>query len=1657
MKKLTVSFVKKVFAYVSLSALSIVLFFSCGDDSGLGKAVDLTPPIIKITSHVDNDTVASGFMLQGTASDNEGVSSITIDCEAAELHYQVSPGGVWKKNSVSTDGWENVADSEGSCTSIGENAWAWSVYINTEEDAPDYADTTYAFSALAIDKMENSGSDSKVDISLIVDKNNPDVTVSSPDLFKTARAETEEKIESYRLQDGNIISRLLNGNIVISGRQSGSIAFKELRIEFDDGGLAASSPRLVTTSDGYKNIDGSKGVDYIAENAPFENDTKTKVYYSKTLKKGENGITDLRNWELTITPDDWISDEKNSEFKTGKHLIRMVSTSVSPANAWERKVLGYFVWWQEADKPWLVTYTGDEEDKGDTATAIYPSSNITGTAHDDDGIASLVYTLEQKNDDGEYELYENNVLALSQEGATYSAWAVKAPVIIGSYRLTVTVTDLYGASAELVRYFKTLDIQPPKITFDDTCTINALDNADGTVTFTGTVSDDGTVKSFMVAYLNPALVTDSDNKIRYLSNSSSDADWSKATVAGDRDTYGNILYTIDLDTPTYDGSLNTYKFTKTFNLFSDLGIDGTTRKLVTQDFVFRAIDNGNTSTTQMYSLHGDTTAPTISVDTLQVFDANGNSVLDAYTFTDSASPTLPAIDTGYYAIVTGTWSDNSATIWGTSPLRMQDITVTWGNNGTIADNGLTMIDGAQNADGTWTWKAQIRNLPTVSASIIATIKDYGGNEKKASRSVFANNTESALEGIGCENDDGAYKAGERITLTLLFSKDTEVSGGTPTLTLNNGATATYVGYLNGNKSIHEFTYEVKSGEDIEKLDITEINTNGANWTDGAKKVAVLLPETKLSASRNITIDTVAPTVQSVTAITSAGYYKENAPILLMLTFNEDVTVTGSTTNLKLALNTGTSITTNAAVMSGSRLALFTYNVENGHNANPLKITSLVHDDVIVTDEAGNNMTDWALRNISLDSIVIDTTAPKEPVISTAWGSDSMVFEETYFEINTNGETDIDYIEYTTNNLTWQTYTGKVDIKNNGTYYIAARQTDKAGNISNTTALTTVVMNKGALLTRISASTVNGTYSTNTTTKKIEGYIQFRLPVAIATGATVTLNVKNGSTTTKTCALAGSNDTMTDTKFLFTYVITEGDSIDANDDLLDVIDWSFDTVTVQGNKVRMTVTDDAYSGEGKRFKENREIKIVTGKPSVTKTPTLTGEGTEAVLTVTFDRDITKYQGEIIFEQETGYKAPLWLTTSDYNELSSNSTIKNAYSKDINGATKDGNYLVPDTSTKYVLNFTTEPDNTALVNAFKAVNKHKVSIPVVAGEVSTKGKTLTVMLGSAYALPIKGASYTLTLPDGMVVDAVQNQNASYSNTVTAEGIESPVIRIKKESYTISNAGKTTSATVKMQETATVRMDTRTPGATILYDTNTKTNSTNVAHVNKSPQFYTTETANVTVPSTYTKTYNSTFTLGSTNLYYKSNTDTNLSALKIAIVAIAKKGTVTSTPAYAYAARTVLKLMITGESDSGSFDVTDSEESGLKSGDLKVWVIGGDAPYGGNTIDTFPLAWNDSSKFKLMSGSFYNTSNLLGYFYWATWDISTNTYHGFAIGDVPSDAATNGPKVWYVGECAWVAQKENYVLYPGEMLEMAIESGNNASYQAKFLFREKNKGTR
>ena len=1476
MKKIN-KIIKTIFSIFTLAILS-----SC--QIGLGEAIDLQAPEIVLTSHKDNDYVGQTFRLAGYATDNEKVKSITIDFDEANIHYKWE-NSTWQKKTSYID-WTALTADECACT-VNNTTVTWEVTVNTTEAKVGMQSSTYSYSIVAQDQIGNSGKTSKIEGSLVVDQNTPDIKLNSPALFSTNK-DIEEKINSFTLKDGSVLSQLFNGTLVFEGRQDSAAAFKEFRLELDDGTEDSNS----VDSYNFDKPINSVTTENISNAYPFGRKT---LYYSKTLKVGQDGIQDLRTWTVSIKPEDWISSDLTA-LQSGKHKIRLVATSVSNSDAWQRKILGYFIWYPEADYPWITLYSG--RDSVETAAAsdqTYPSAKIFGVVQDDDGIESLTYSLEKQNADASWSsIKSNETITLTEKNAKNSQFNIEAPTESAIYKLSVNVKDIYGKTDSVVKYYNVLDVQPPKISLTSPTESTTVFSAVGTaIKFEGTISDDAKIKSIKIVHLNPAAENPLENKLKFINPA--EPDWKKTS-----DSVGNLVFDVAIPEENYDPTTKIYSYevNKSLDLFDDLKI-GPDKPLITQDFVILAVDESGGATTLPISVIGDSESPKLTITEIELFDDSNRSITKK-NFANSDIVELPPIKAGYSAKICGTWSDNSTTKWNDCS-KINKIEVEW-----LTAEFSNVI---MNSDGTWEVSVNKDTVPPSGSagSIIATLKDYANNSSTTSQSVMIERAQIGLDRITCENYDGSYTVGQDILINLEFTKGATFEAGTPSLKLNNGQYAFYYEtekIKNGMSKI-QFKYTISADDTNRFLDVESIEGD-CKWkdtnTDAYFSIDNFDKIPKLSA-RKIKVDTKSPKIDSIECITAPGTYKEGSILTFKIVFDEDVDI-DNPKEIKLQfdgniLNSDSFETTQV----GSNTLFSKYTINSNDDTTSLKITGITN--TTVKDSAGNSVELSLLEGLATDfsNIKIDTIKPVDPTITlkdttnktcNVNEGDVLIDENAGFSINISSSSSVDgdtlYYSFDEGS-SWKTHNPKTGdftdndtFNKNGTHRIWAYQEDEAGNRSQTVKSPTFIINRGALIRRITAEQSSGTYVVGDT---IKGYIEFRDQVEYS-DLKVQLNVVGSSP----ISLSALNN---EYKSEFEYTIQEGHKLNEGETFLEVKEF-VGNVTYRGQVKTLSVTDDI------KLSKSREIKIETVKPVIQSAKLLNSDS----LQIESSKSCLKGSGNIELEiSESDFLIPTVLTESEYNDiLVKIPTLEEYYKPGLNGATKNNdNTLTPDTTKKYILDFAKDNNDTDLKDKFINAGLNKVVIPMYSSAVSVTESSIIVDLTGEYKLPVKGAEYSITIPAGAVKDSVGNINGEYKpeGKLLAPGVEKPEIRIQKNGYTIKNSSADYSAALQ----ATVKFSCRTPNASVEWvikkscqdgDKEKKVNDCN---------YHDTKTDDVKIEwDENDKKTDSSTTLGDTETEFNK-----VFGYKYAIMARPKVGSTLSEKeiAYEYAVRTVLKFEI------------------------------------------------------------------------------------------------------------------------------------------------------
>lgn len=1553
---------------------------------GTGPEVDLTPPTLTLSSPTDNSTKPYLFTLKGNAEDNGKIDRIEVSFgDEAGLSYLWQGGTTWKKKSAMTKDVYTEIEGSGSKMVIKDGKLSFKIGVDLKETLNVATERSFTVTAQAFDVVGNSGKMSKAEVSFNIDTGDPQVSIDEPLLFSGSYAEVSNEIgvaddEGYTLRDASVIQNLNNEMVVLRGHQEGSIVYDHLMIELDsaegnsDFGTVNAFDEDCRAATGYHRFDDDVTVEQIAAASDVNFCMAgAKTYYRRkfSLKAADGGGTfddngdllkDLRNWFVKIKKadliqgfgvkkDNEVSETKdNAELETGKHLIRVVSTSVSSSGSWERRVLGYFIWWPESDEPWAELYSLDPVIKSDDKMAeVYPSSNITGVAYDDDGLAQVRYKVTKWDDEKSDYITEEKPKGYTPSGTLAPTdtgdpnpknwqYTIPSPGVEGKYKIEVWATDKVdkvrdGEDATsgieqkepTVGYFRTSDIKAPVVdigaydtkgtliagkvkTTDpisgeevETSLSGAITQIDGetlTLVLKGKVSDDGDINCLKIAYIDPSLTGDAATKnlINFMTGGYKGWDTQNYKTGSHKDGT-NIVYTLGAkeaggltlsSNPDDLGSV--YTFEKRLTL-SDLGIDGVTKTLSTQQFVVMAIDKSHaTSVPKVLTLMGDTSAPELTFDTIQDL-SNGGAVINFESL-----PT-PKFETQFStAKITGTWADDStalSALWADPKSRIK---ITWrtGKNILTSENIAITTTGSN-------WEATAKNIsPDSMSSVTVTINDFAGNEKSVTHNYYVSSDGLSLMSISTLDEDiassavggrrydamsdGVFLAGDTLALTTVFSENVTFSGGNPKLRLNikNASQGqAYATYVHGNDTTtHTYVYTVRAGDyigakvsDLELLDATIDDDGGkvvwknkdVNAGEVAKTVS-MTPKTSLATAHNITIDTLKPTIASISTINESGWYNEGKNILITFAMSEDISCDNPQSASLTLCNTkdaSQTFTTDTTYTSGKNLVVFIYNVGKNQNALPLKVKSLNLGSggsaAVIKDNAGNSLTTLTLpKDGVLDkNINIDTVAPTAPSVTFMDISSSAVLTPktvsgnkmifvygngAKFSIQGESGSTSYYRVFKDGAATAapQIYTGTVSLVSNGSYKIQAKQIDAAGNdstgsdgslASGWSEAVTLKIDKGALLQKMTTSV--SAESKLAAGKVLDVVLTFRKAVTISSGAQIALNIKNGSTVKKATLNDTGFDTKSNTLHRFTYTIAEGDAIPSTSANLSYeADPSERHAIVKVTSLwtdskGITYVKDADAqdvpivmgdiAEGSKFFDagNKTIQVLTGKPTLITTgsekPLLSG----TTLTLTFDRDIFIGSGTMTFTQTSAYRAPIVLTKDEYNTLKAAApSAASFYSAGVNGATKNSdNTLTKDTSTKYILKYDKTESDTTLVNALKAAGYDKVELQSFSSNIKTSGKKVIVTLTGADKLPTLGATYSVALSAGFVADEIGNKSAASTITsLTSSGLEPPVIRMKSASTTIN----CTRNSMTDNKTTKFKISSRNDGDTIYYST-------------------------------------------------------------------------------------------------------------------------------------------------------------------------------------------------------------------------------------------------
>ncbi len=261
------------------------------------------------------------------------------------------------------------------------------------------------------------------------------------------------------------------------------------------------------------------------------------------------------------------------------------------------------------------------------------------------------------------------------------------------------------------------------------------------------------------------------------------------------------------------------------------------------------------------------------------------------------------------------------------------------------------------------------------------------NSVGSTASVLANGLQPSITDVSASTANGSYKAGDTITITVDFSKAVTVdtTGGTPTLTLDDGGTATYTS--GSGSSTLTFTHVIADGNNSADLDYSTTSAlvlNGGGITDagGTHQNAALTLATpgathSLGANKAIVVDTTPPAISFSNLAFSADTGTSSSDFI---TRTAAQTITATLSSVPAggdivygSLDNGATWTDITSKVSGTTLS---WDGVTLVGSNTLKLK--------VSDSVGNDGT------VASQAYVLDTTAPSITFSNLALSADTGV-------------------------------------------------------------------------------------------------------------------------------------------------------------------------------------------------------------------------------------------------------------------------------------------------------------------------------------------------------------------------------------------------------------------------------------------------------------------------------------------------------------------------------------------------------------------------------------------------------------------------------------------------------------------------------------------
>jgi hypothetical protein len=1378
--------------------------------------------------------VSEGFTLKGAAYDNIRVEQILVE--------EVDEGGAVIRS------WRNA--SIGGKSASGKQEWSIKI------DKTERGECTLRVTAH--DRPQNIGAYTVKTVSLLVDLDPPfikSIEIKRHGATYGADLLPKSRLESLDVNDFTYVDYFQNEKFAIRAEILHEFSLSNVTLNFID---SATGKKLFDT--------------------PRQRDSGSSVYTPV--------------WNFTASD----FTDANPAYTTGRHYFSVELTATALAghtghqNNGDLTNLSFSLcWWPEADKP-RVQKTG--------ATAVVGSIIIEKggvlpiSIFDDDNVRNVYAGLISETNWNNYmngsadsaklaalESNRSNFPVLNTALYTASsvpnrniAVGVDASENQGNYRLVVLAQDSNEAGSSVwssaVYAVQVIEPGSPIITVtapgENTAPALTVSGQNRTFTLTGTIMNVDAVKFIRIAWIpntltgNPQQLGENALKAQTTPGTSNGVRvWVPTLVEGAPTTVGNTT----LRTYTFSQVININEFTENDSKFFMLATQSADTALGAGAWAFKT-----------FRLLAYKTPPTITViSPPQNFAEYGTNVNIAFDI-EATSPSGLAITTMTFARMAGETATGNFAIQSNANGRV-----------TATDRHSTV-----NQEG---------------YGYLITATDQLGNREEREFYVIID-APPKVSGVtaprsGTSANPLVFSSREDIIVQVKFERPVTVSGA-PTVTLsgitNNGSNVTRTASFSAGSGTDtlSFTYRPTLNDyTAGNLNATILNRNGGtinadfgnnNWTTFtfASPPAGYGTVTNDLATRYLRVDARPPTITKVEFINDPGleftpWHRAGNELKIEVTVNKAVQVMGSPAFI-LPFTSGNKNAVFQTSKTNDTVLEFSYTVQDGDlntsavRCAPASCIPSVNL-IMITDTIGSEGNILVLpASLTAANHTGNATVDAVPPAALTVTGTAPPFQIQTAQI----ETDRRSVEFTTNGATWTTITTPYTITaamltslGSGTYPIAARQTDVAGNVGEPGTPVSYVVGATAGLTGITCINPNGAYSFYSADKKT---LTFQLNFSgkvYTSGAAVTMTITDGANgldglggnqtvTFNTVTKANAGFTLTGTYTIPADVILDPVTVTAITNLGNVRSDSNDQPVTTTNEATVRSTFNTQRGT---FNSNGNyLKVLSRRPVINEmldSTTLTGQvltpaASKSKLTLKFNQTVWPEKGTITVKPYDNWYIPPVLTNDDFNRVlnalkgTTNETrdtnrLKAAYIRTTHGLQKTGNNYngTPDVSTKFVLDFNTGITGTgtvvaALRTAFNNAKYQWQEVEVRLGGEQVRGNGNTELTAANGDTTIEvyldqlldGRQWKVEISDGAFRDEAGNTFAGWATTTAnwfwSDKVAMPVVRVNRISnnrYNIAPIASTTDV-----DNATRRVfDFSGNNATITYGTNIDTTTT------------------------------------------------------------------------------------------------------------------------------------------------------------------------------------------------------------------------------------------